>query len=128
MRQTVILALRQRRSLGAIITGALVLSGLGCHQHYYYYSDPCAPTAPVTSSVKPGPICDVPTQVVEGGTTLADGSTRATTVTGASSHSPRVVVSEPSGRSRLSWRRSDPDGGLATTTVQGTVDDTKVNR
>jgi hypothetical protein len=70
----------------------------------------------------------VPTQVVEGGTTLADGSSRATTVTGGSPTSPRVVVSEPSGRSRFSWRRADPDGSLASTTVEGTVNDAKVNR
>jgi hypothetical protein len=118
----------RRRALATVLVCELAVTGMGCHQHYYYYTDPCAPSAPISSSVKPGPVCDVPTQIVEGGTTLADGASRSTTVTGGSTTSPRVVVSEPAGTSRYSWRRSDPDGSLASTTVQGTVDDAKVNR
>ena len=129
MRQTWFLAL-WRQVVGVVLAGALAFTGLGCHQYYYYSGDPCAPASPIPSSVRTGPICEVPTQVVEGGTTLAEGSSRATTVTGGSPTTPRVVVSEPSGQgqSRLSWRRSDPEGSLATTSVQGTIDDSKVNR
>jgi hypothetical protein len=111
------------------MAGEAAMTGLGCHQHYHYYgTSPCGPTAPISSSVQSGSVCDVPTQVVEGGTSLADGSSRSTTVTGGSTATPRVVVSEPSNPSRFSWRRSDPDGSLASTSVQGTVDDAKVNR
>jgi hypothetical protein len=47
---------------------------------------------------------------------------------GSPSNSSRVVVSEASEPSRVAWRRSDPDGSLATTSVQGTTNDSSVNR
>ena len=73
-------------------------------------------------------VCDPQTSVVDVGTTVADGTSRSTTVSGGESKSPRVVVSEPGGLSRFSpWKRSDVDS-LATTSVQGSVDDSKVNR
>ena len=84
-----------------------------------------------SSAVKGGPICEVPTQVVEGGTALSEGSSRATTVTGAApTTTPRVVVSEPygQGQSPLSWRRSDPDASAPTTIVNGNIDGSSVNR
>jgi len=79
--------------------------------------------------VQAGPVCDVPTEVVEGGTKVAGGSSRSTTVTGGQTTAPRVVVSEPSSGppSRFSWRRSE-DSSLAATTVQGTTNDAPVNR
>jgi hypothetical protein len=70
----------------------------------------------------------VTTQVVEGDATVAGSATRSTTVTGGQSKSPRVVVSEPSSSSRFSWRRSDPEASLATTSVSGSTDDAKVNK
>ncbi|MFI5453989.1 MAG: hypothetical protein ACHRXM_00915 [Isosphaerales bacterium] len=128
MRQAWFLVLWRRRLLGVILAGELAFTGLGCHPNYYCYDNPCAPASAMPRSVQSGPVCDVPTQVVEGGTTLADGASRSTTVTGGSTTSPRVVVSEPSTPSKFSWRRSDPDGSLPITSVQGTVDDPKVNR
>ncbi len=131
MRQAVFLASWRRRLAVVIVAGHSAFTGLGCHQYYYYSGDPCAP-APVTSSaVKGGPICEVPTQVVEGGTALSEGSSRATTVTGAApTTAPRVVVSEPygQGQSRVSWRRSDPDASAPTTIVNGNIDGSSVNR
>jgi hypothetical protein len=129
MRLAGFLAFCRCRLLGFILAGAMVSAGVGCHQHYYYYGDGCAPGAPVPSSVRTGPVCDVPVQSVEGGTSLASGSTRSTVVSGGSpSNSSRVVVSEASEPSRVAWRRSDPDGSLATTSVQGTTNDSSVNR
>ena len=129
MRLAGFLAFCRCRLLGFILAGAMVSAGVGCHQHYYYYGDACAPGAPVPSSVRTGPVCDVPVQSVEGGTSLASGSTRSTVVSGGSpSNSSRVVVSEASEPSRVAWRRSDPDGSLATTSVQGTTNDSSVNR
>ena len=61
----------------------LSFMGMGCHQHYYYYGDACPPGTPVPSTVRAGTVCDVPTQVVEGGTKLAAGSSRSTVVSGA---------------------------------------------
>jgi hypothetical protein len=107
----------------------MVFTGVGCHQHYYYYGDACAPIAPVPSTVRTGPVCDVPAQSVEGGTKLSSGSTRSTVVSGGSpSNSSKVVVSEPSEPARVSWRRSDPDGSFPTTSVQGSTNDSSVNR
>ena len=137
MRQAWFLASWHRRVVGVIVAGQLALTGVGCQQYCCFDTDPCAPVSPMPSSVQAGPVCEVPTQVVEGGTSLAQGGSRSTTVTGGSTTAtdrttttPRVVVSEPSSpvQSRLSWRRSDPDGSLATTSVQGTTDDSKVNR
>jgi hypothetical protein len=129
MRQAWFLAFWRRRVFGVILPGVLACTGLGCHQYFYYPGDPCAPALPVSSSVRSGPICEVPTQVVEGGTTLSDGSSRSTTVTGGSTTPARVVVSEPlsQGEPAFSWRRSDPDASVATN-VQGTIDDSKINR
>jgi hypothetical protein len=122
----------RHRLFGVILAGELAIMGVGCNPYCYNYRDPCcAPATPVPSTVQTGPVCDVPTQVVEGGTKLADGSSRSTVVSGATpSTSSRVVVSEPTDPSRASssWRRSDPDGGLAATTVSGTTNDSSVNR
>jgi hypothetical protein len=81
-------------------------------------------------AVQAAPVCDVPTQVVEGGTKVADVSTRTTIVSGATpSNSPRVVVSQPSRElSKFSWRSTDPDGSQATTSVHGGVNDSSVIR
>jgi hypothetical protein len=129
MRHAWFLAFCRRRLLGVILAGELAFTGMGCHQHYYYYGDACPPGAPVSSTVRSGPVCDVPVEVVEGGTKLADGTSRSTVVSGAvSSNSSRVVVSEPSEPSRVAWKRSDPDGSPTTTIVKGTTNDSSVNR
>jgi hypothetical protein len=129
MRNARFLGLLKRTIVPATLASGMTFAGLGCHQHYHYYnSDPCAPGAPVASSMRSGTICDPQTSVVDGGTTVAEGPSRSTTVSGGESKSPRVVVSQPDGLSRLSpWKRTDVDS-LATTSVQGSVDDAKVNR
>jgi hypothetical protein len=128
MRKARFLAFCQRPLLGVILASGLAFAGAGCHQHYYYYGDPCAPGMPAPTAVRSGPLCDTTTQVVEGETTMADGSIRSTTVTGGQTKSPRVVVSEPGSASRFSWRRSDSDGSLATTKVEGSTNDATVNK
>ena|ERR1039458_7546542 len=128
MRKARFLAFCRRPLLGVILASGLAFAGAGCHQNYYYYGDPCAPGMPVSSTVRSGPLCDVPTQVVEGDTTVAGGSNRSTTVTGGQSKSPRVVVSEPGSASPFSWRRSDSDGSQAITSVQGSTNDATVNK
>jgi hypothetical protein len=131
MRKARFLASLKRTIVPATLASGLAFAGPGCHQHYHYYnSDPCAPgTTPVASTLRSGSICDPQTSIVDGGTTVAEGATtRSTTVSGGQTKAPRVVVSEPGSSSRFSsWRRSDADS-LATTSVQGTVDDSKVNR
>jgi hypothetical protein len=96
---------------------------MGCTRYCYVYGgpSPCGPTmAPVVTN---GSVCDVPAQT--GAPVVAEGSSSATVVNSAPSASgkpPRVVVSEPSLRNRLRWKRSDPETGLATTKVDGAYD------
>ena len=130
MRHVRFLAFCRRRLPGLILAGELALTGMGCHQNYYYYGDACPPGTPMPSTVRSGPVCDVPTEVVEGGAKLADGSNRSTVVSGTvSSNSSKVVVSEPSSEpQKVAWKRSDPDGSVTATKTQGTRDDSSVNR
>jgi hypothetical protein len=129
MRHVWFLAVCRCRLSGVVLAGGLAVTGMGCHQ-YYYYGDGCGPGMAVPSSVRTGPVCDVPNQVVEGGTALASGSSRSTVVTGAASSdvSSRVVVSEPSEPAKVAWKRTDPDGNVPTTSVQGAVNDATINR
>jgi hypothetical protein len=129
MRKARFLAFLKRTNVAAALASGLAFAGPGCHQHYHYYNtDPCAPAAPMPSTMRSSVNCDPQTSVVDGGTTVAESTTRSTTVSGGETKSPRVVVSNPSNNSPLSaWKRSDVDS-LATTSVQGSVDDSKVNR
>jgi hypothetical protein len=122
MRQAWFLALCRHHLLGVILAGALAFTGLGCHQHYYYYGDsPCGPsTTTVPSTVQSGTtIRDEPTQVVEGGTKVSTGATVSSNVS-SSTKSPRVVLSEP----RNSWKTADPDSSAPTTTAEGYINST----
>ena len=124
MRQAWFLALCRRRLLGVILAGGLGMTGFGCCQHYHYYgSSACGPaTTMLPSTVQTTPVSDAGTQVVEGGTKVGTGSTISSSV--ASTKSSRVVVSEP----RNAWKRSDPDGSVATTSVEGTLNDTTIKQ
>jgi hypothetical protein len=131
MRQARFLLLPRRQLLRVVLAGGLAGSGSGCQQppcYYYYGVPPCGPVVPAPSAVQSGSVCQVPTQVIEGGTTLADGATRSATVSGV--NSTRVVISEPSDsqQPRLTWRRTGPDGRVTTTSVDGAVDDGTITR
>jgi hypothetical protein len=133
MRQPWFLALCRRPVLGLVLAVGSPCAGLGCHSNYYYYDYPCAPSSPMPSTVQAAPVAEVPTQIVEGETKVADGRTRSTIISGGRPTGPRVVVSEPSDTPRFassasSWRRSDPDGSMASTSIQGTTNDAAVNR
>jgi hypothetical protein len=116
-----------RRLLSVILAGELCLVSLGCHQYYYYGNPPYSPCAPPPSTVQYGSVCDVPTQVVDGGTAVADSSSRSTTIVGSKAPT-KVVVSQPKNNAPFSWRPSDPDSGVATTSVDGGLDDTTTKR
>jgi hypothetical protein len=119
---------RPCRRLLTGLAGVLTAGCLGCHPHYYYCDPGCAPAAAVPSAVRTGSVCDTPTQASSAKATVVEGSTRTTTVSGATpSSNPRVVLSQPSTPSRFSWRSSDPDTSPATT-VQGAINDSAVNR
>ncbi len=108
------------------------IGSTGCTHNYYYTSpagSPCAPATlvpatPVASSVTQfGEVCEVPTRVVGGSTVVASVPVVAPPVlTGP--RPPRIVLSEPGGnRLKTPWRRYDPESSLATTRVDGNVDD-----
>jgi hypothetical protein len=116
--------------LGVLTACSLTFTTWGCQQppcYYYYGTPPCGSVAPVPSTVQSGPVCDVPKQVIEGGTATADATGRGTVVQGSQRY-PRVVVSEPADPPRVSWRQADPDGSLPTTIIEGGVSDSSVNR
>jgi hypothetical protein len=108
---------------------ALLTTSSGCiHNHYYTPAAGCPPT--VTSSagvVDYGALCEVPNQVVNGGTVVSGKPLVASPVLGGA-RPPRVVVSQPGGSRLGSWRNADPEGGLATTRVEGAIDDPTLKR
>ncbi len=113
-----------RATLGVVLTGWI--GSAGCTHNYYYGGVPvaCAPgttTIVPGSSVQYGSVCEVPAQVVGGGTVVALSPGVRSSAAGAPSS--RVVVSEPANRPKLSWRRSDPDSSMATTRVEGALDE-----
>lgn len=125
-----------RGGLGVFLFG-WILSVVGCtHNHYYGPGVPVCgpPTVAVPATVTNGAVCEVPTQTqVDGGSVVAQGAGRSTIVSStpiySGSQTPRVVVSEPRSGSRFGrWQRAHPDGGLATTRVEGAYNDTTTNR
>jgi hypothetical protein len=120
--------LRRWAALALAMAGGLAC--VGCHQNFYYYGEPpYGPPVKGASSVQVGSICDVPTQVVDGGTRSSEVSPPSPRVSGTTV-SPRVVVSTPDqSPARLSWKRADPDAGPGpTTTVEGNIDPPTVIR
>ncbi len=123
-------ARRWRAGLGILLAGSVSLSGC-THNHYYGASVPvCGPTvvgSTATDGAEYGAVCEVPNQVVSGGSVVVQRQPGATVV--PAPKAPRVVVSEPRGGSRLAWRRSDPEEGLPMTSVQGgALDDPTLTR
>jgi hypothetical protein len=113
---------------GSIALLGGVISSAGCTHNYYYGNAPLCPpsTTVVPGAVQYGASCDVPTQVI-GGSVASQASPPSTALSG--SMPPRVVVSQPSnGAPRFPWRRSDPDSSLATTRVEGALDDPTVTK
>jgi hypothetical protein len=127
--------MRHDRILSGSLWAVLAIGAIGstgCTHNYYYTSpagSPCAPVTlapatPVASNVvQYGEICEVPTRVV-GGSTVVAGVPVISPPVLAGPRPPRIVLSEPGGsRVRTPWRRQDPESSLATTRVEGAVDD-----
>ena len=134
--------MRHARTSRAVLGGMLALTAAastGCTHNYYYSGSgpgPCAPTTVIPGTVGTlpstrdantysyGEVCDVPTQVY-GGASSAVGTPISTAPILSANRPPRVVVSEPTrGGSRFgAWRPMDPESNLATTRVQGGLDD-----
>jgi hypothetical protein len=100
----------RRPRVGALILLAGLAGGTGCTHNYYYGTS--VPLCPEAEPVRVGSVCEVP-----GGTVVTQN---------APPRSSRVVISEPRGGSRLGWRRSEE--GLATSRVEGSLDDETLNR
>lgn len=120
-------ARNRRAALRALFATAAWVTSTGCTHNYYYGATPCGPTGAAPGTVEYGSVCDVPTQVV-GGSTVASGSPAGPSSTLTGPRPPRIVTSEPSGGSRLAWRRADPESGPATTRVEGAVEDPTLTR
>jgi hypothetical protein len=113
----------------AALAAAILAGAAGC-THNYYYGTPvaCAPAVTTPGVVENGALCEVPTQVVDGGTVVSGRPLVATPVLGGA-RPPKVVLSQPNGGSRLGgWRSADSEGSLATTRVEGAVDDPTLTR
>src|SRR5207253_7701712 len=108
--------------LVVVLAVAGSIASSGCTHNYYYGATPvCGPTTVTPGVVTYGEVCEVPTQVVGGGTIVASSPLRTSPTLGGP-RPPRVVVSEPNGREG-GWRRPDPESSLATTRVEGQLDD-----
>lgn len=117
----------------AVSTVGLVVSSAGCTHNYYYGNaiPACGPVTTAPATVANGAVCEVPTQVIGGGSVVAGGSGTSvvsSTPVLSGPQRPRVVLSSPGGSRIRRWQRSDPDAGLATTRVEGAYDDTTTNR
>jgi hypothetical protein len=125
--------MRQAQTLRAAawLVLAVVAGSAGCtHNYYYGNAVPVCPEATTTVNTI-SPVCEVP---VVGGTLFSQGG-NPSLFTGAP-RATRVVVSEPSdggipirgGGPFASWRRSEPESSLATTRIEGALQDSSVNR
>jgi hypothetical protein len=72
-----------------------------------------------------GAVCEVPGQVVNGAVVSTKPLVSSPVLGGA--RPPRVVLSQPGSRSG-GWRSADSEGSLATTRVEGAVDDPTLRR
>jgi hypothetical protein len=127
MRRARNFSLNWHRSWKVLPACVLAFVGWGCAQppycfYYGYGAPPCTPVMPAPT----GTVCDPPAPTL-GATTSSDAGNASATVA-SSRGAPRVVVSEPDNGLRLPWKRSNPDAPLATTSVEGAVSDTSVNR
>ncbi len=100
----------------------LALTGGGCHQQPYYFygtgTPGCVPVVPEPAGSVNSNVGDPPTEVIEGGTSSVEVPNRTTVVNG--SQTPRrVVVSEPTSRSRTAWRRNPESEPAIATSVEG---------
>ena len=119
------------RAGAATILALLAANSTGCiHNHYYGTAAgmpvcTTGPSGPAEVAVVPyGAICEVPSSRVEGGTVVAQAPAQSPAPAAvAQAPRSRVLVSQPRLASRP-WRRTDPEGGLATTKVEGGLDDT----
>ncbi|ODU00695.1 MAG: hypothetical protein ABS79_02910 [Planctomycetes bacterium SCN 63-9] len=117
-------AVRRNRGkvAGWVFLGGLIASGAGCQRHYYYYYGNSPNCPPGMVSMQEGPVCEVPGQVIEGGTVISSATTDDTPVI-TKSRRNKVVISEANGGGKTAWKASDPEGSMARSQVEGATDD-----
>ena len=112
----------------ALLLAACAPASTGCiHNHYYTPGGVPAYTTTDIGPVTIGSVCEVPPSRVVGGTVVTQGPPAAASpdaTATATAPAPRVLLSQPATGPRLSWRRPDPEGSLATTRVDGAMDAT----
>ena len=115
------------RGAARIVLGAALLSSAGgCIHNHYYTPAGCPPTVSSAGTVDYGAVCEVPSQVVDGGRVVTTRPLVNSPLLGGA-RPPRVVLSQPNGN-RLGWHSADSEGGLATTQVEGAVNDPTLTR
>ncbi len=100
-----------------------LISQGGCCHWCYNHQPACAPAAASAPVVRYGAVCEAPAE----GVVVSQGAPRSSSTSINDAPRPKVVVSEPNGRSTSGWRRSDPES-LATTRVEGSIDDNTRSR
>jgi hypothetical protein len=113
---------------------ALAASGGCTHNHYYTALPVCGqPAALASATVSSGSVvCDPAPEVI--GVPAVSSVVGRPVIMNGPPRTSRVIISEPvaggSSRpgSKLSWRRSNPDESLATTVINGNLDDDSVRK
>lgn len=116
-----------RRVLEAVLIGT-IFGSVGCTHHHYYYTGTASAACPPTVSstgVTNGAVCAIP----ETGGTVVSQSARPATVVSSGGRPPQVVVSEPKSGLMGRWRsRGSEVDSVATTTVEGGLEDESTSR
>jgi hypothetical protein len=115
-----------------VVLSACAFSLAGCTHNYYYGNavPACGPATIVPGTVSNGAVCEVPSQ--SGSDVVAQSPARSTIIGGgtaiAGPRPPRVVVSQPRSGSPFRWRPADPESSLASTRIEGALDDSTSTR
>ncbi|WZP00603.1 hypothetical protein EP7_002251 [Isosphaeraceae bacterium EP7] len=120
---------------GAPFLAACALAAsAGCtHNHYYTALPVCGqPAALASATMSEGSLCDPAGEVVNA--PVSSSVVGRPVIVTVPPRTSRVIISEPTaapagrGGSKLSWRRNNPDESLATTRIDGNLDDDSVRK
>ncbi len=107
-----------RGSLALSLGTLLTTTAIGCTT---YYPVPVYSTAPTVASDPCATVCSADPQPAAGGVVV---QTNEPSIVVRSPRAPRIVRSTPGNDGpRLSWHRTDPDESLATTRIEGALDE-----
>ena len=124
---------RLRRRVSFLAACAFAASAGCTHNHYYTALPVCGqPTALASTTVSAGSLCDPAPEAM--GAPVSSSVVGRPVIVTIPPRTSRVIISEPTaafsnrGGSKLSWRRNNPDESLATTRIDGNLDDDSVRK